>query len=484
MNSDLKKSGKDLTKGSILRNLITLSMPIMLSNFFQTLYNLTDTFWLGKLGEHARGAVSAAGIAYPLVFFVSAFSTGFAVAATALVARFKGAGEFSNVRKTVAQLSYILILLVLLFLIIGLSSIDWLVKFLKTPVEIQASTEGYLKYIFIGLGFMFVFVVFQSLLHGLGDTILPMKILLVSILANLLLDPFLIFGIGIFPRLETEGAGIATLISRIVAALMVVYYVVKKYRHLLPRPNEMLLDKNLMKTIISISIPASLAQSMSSLGFLVLQGFVNTFGTVVISVYSIGNRMIGFFMMPAMGVGNALTAIIGQNLGAGNIRRAEKSFLTAVFIIMLIMTIGAIFLYSFGASMIRIFINDPEVIKAGSRMFKISSFASWAFGFLFIFNGVYGGAGKTLPPMFINIGRLWLLRIPLTYLLAGEFCFEFLNPAREFLIKKVFTSVSVYAYDSLWWSMLISNFICAAIAICILRKGSWKYAKIKYMEKK
>ncbi|MDD3050016.1 MAG: MATE family efflux transporter [Candidatus Cloacimonetes bacterium] len=474
------KKGINLTEGSVLKNLVILSLPIMLSNFIQTFYNLTDAFWLGKLGEQAKDAVSVAGMTFPLVFFISSFGIGFVIAGTALVSRNIGAGSLGDIRKIVSQFFYILIAFTLFFLVISFGFIDLIMTLLNVPPELIPIAKGYMRVIFLGMSFMFIFLSYQSFAHGFGDTVSPMKIQLVSVMLNVFLDPLFIFGYSFFPRLETLGAGYATLIARGIAAVMAVYYFYRDYRIHFPKRTEMKFDAKIMKTILKIGLPASISQSMTSFGFLVLQGFVNSFGTVVISIYSIGNRMTGLFMMPAMGISNALAAIIGQNLGARNVKRAEKSLHTAILLIMIIMSVGAYILYFWGAELTRFFIDDPEVITTGVRMFKVTSFASWAFGLIFIFIGVYNGAGITFPPLLINITRLWVLRIPITYFLAGK-----LNSASGFLTKfqdyfyRLIPSLQEYPYDSLWWSMLFSNIICAILSLLFFIKGSWKNGKIE-----
>ncbi len=174
---------------------------------------------------------------------------------------------------------------------------------------------GYNRVIFIGMAFMFILISYSAIVQGMGDTINPMKIQLVSVGINVVLDPLMIFGIG-FTRMETMGAAYATLVARIVGAVMAIVFIVMKNKDLIPTWEDLKPDFTMLRNLFKIAIPASISNSVNSLGFVVLQGFVNTFGTVIISANSINNRMIGFYMMPAMGISSALSTIIGQNLGA------------------------------------------------------------------------------------------------------------------------------------------------------------------------
>jgi len=474
-------SGMDLTKGNITRNLLMLALPIMFSNFLQTFYNLTDAFWLGKIGENARNAVSVAGIAFPLIFFLSSFGFGFVIAGTSLIAQYKGAGIQDKMREVVGQFTIIISIFCAIFLVFSFLFLDKILMLLQVPPEILGMAKEYISVILVGMVFMYIFLSYQSFSHGIGDTISPMKIQLVSIIINVILDPFMIFGWGPFPRLETLGAAYATLFARIVAAVIAVYFLKHKSPQLLPHREHLRPDKVMLKRILKISIPASLGQSMTSFGFLLLQGFVNSFGTVVISVFSIGNRLTGLFMMPAMGISNALATVVGQNLGAGKIERAEKSVRKAFLLIMSILGVGCRLLFMFGSTFTKVFINDPEVIAVGVRMFKVTSLATFVFGVVFIFMGVFNGSGHTKPNMILNIARLWLLRIPLTLILSGLllkysiFSNSFLKP----FLEKAAAPLADHAYDALWWSMVISNLVIAVFSYLIYRKGDWKKATIR-----
>ncbi|MEA2097331.1 MAG: MATE family efflux transporter [Candidatus Cloacimonadota bacterium] len=476
----MKQAGMDLTTGSIYNKLMKLALPIMFSNFMMMFYNLTDAFWLGKLGDNAMNAVSVAGIAFPLIFFLSSFGIGFVVAGTALISQFKGAGTPEMMKRVVGQFVIILIVFSVIFLTFSFTFLDNILGLLHVPQEIFEVSKQYISYILVGVFFMFIFLTYQSFAHGLGDTISPMKIQIISVSLNVVLDPIFIFGIGFMPRMETVGAAQATLISRIVAAVLAMYFLKKKTNQIIPNLEDIKPDKKLLKKIFDISIPASVAHSITSFGFIILQGFVNTYGTLVISVFSIGNRMMGLFMMPAMGISNALATMVGQNLGAKKISRAVKSVKVGIILVLLIMLVGCSLLFFFGSTLTRFFINDPAIAGVGERMFKVVSFAALIFSVLFVFMGVFNGSGHTKPTMILNISRLWFLRIPLVFILSGKIL-EFAFVRDSFLsgiLTKLAGPLSAHSYDALWWSMLISNIFTTIMAIFIYRQGKWKTGSI------
>lgn len=471
-------TGLDLTTGSNLKNLLRLSLPIMISNFMQTFYNLADTFWLGRMGDQAREAVSIAGIAFPIIFFFISFGIGLVIAGTALVARYRGAMMLEKIRELVGQFSLVFIFISIIFIGVSLTFMDNILHLLQTPTEVFAIGRQYMNVTIISVFFMFVFFAYQSIAHGLGDTVTPMKIQIFTVSLNVIIDPFLIFGWWIFPELGIMGAAYATFICRFLMAalaLIVFYY---KNNDFLPSLKQLKPNSTVMWSILKIALPASISQSTISFGFLLLQGFVNSYGTVVISVNAIGNRIIGLFMMPAMGFSKGLATIVGQNLGANKISRIKTSIAHTFHVVLIIMGTGGIIMYFFGAEITKLFIDDPEVVIVGARMFRIKSVAATFFGILFVFIGVFNGSGHTTPAMMFNVARLWLFRVPLVYILSGRL----INYVNFDLINKIFTYLSAplsnNSYDALWWSMLISNVIACGIAFILYKQGKWKKIKI------
>ncbi|MFO7809953.1 MAG: MATE family efflux transporter [Candidatus Delongbacteria bacterium] len=473
---------KDLTSGSIWKNLIVLSLPIMMSNLLQTFYNLTDTFWLGKL-DQGTDAVAVVGMSFPIVFFVSSFGIGFTIAGTALTAQYKGAGRIKEIKKIFAQYILLLITFSIIFLLIAFTLIDTVLELINTPEQIFDQAVTYLSFIIPGMVFMFVIMLYQSFSHGFGDTVSPMKIQLVSVGLNIVIDPVLIFGLGSVPAMGVKGAAIATIFSRFVAALIAVIFIFKKLHIVVPKFREIVPDMMILKRILKISIPSSLGMSMTSFGFVFLQGFVNSYGTVIMSAHTIGNRMTSLFMMPAMGLSNALASIVGQCLGARKIGRAKESIRTTFLTVIMFLAPINILIFFFGGHLTQFFVDDPEVISKGIRMFKILSVASFSFSIIHVFMGVFNGSGFTKYNMVFNTARLWVFRIPLVYLLSGrltDFAFfssiAFLQPFFDLMASPL----SKHPYESLWWSMVISNFLTFLWALALYLKGDWTRGTIHH----
>jgi len=470
----------DLTTGSIWKNLLKLSIPIMLANLLQTFYNLTDTFWLGKL-INGRDSVAVVGMSFPLVFFISSIGIGFSIAATSLSAQYKGANKIDEIKKIFAQ--YIILLggFSIVFLVVSFYFIKDILLLINTPDHILSDASLYLSYILPGMIFMFVGMLYQSFSHGFGDTISPMKIQFISVGINILLDPILIFGIGFIPSMGIKGAAMATLFSRLISAIIAVIFIFRRLHMIVPKLNEIVPDGKVMKTIIKVSLPSSIGMSMTSFGFVFLQGFVNSYDTVIMSAHTIGNRVTSLFMMPAMGLSQALASVVGQCLGAKKIERAKKSIKTTFVAIFAFLTPINLLIFIFGGYLIQFFVNDPDVISKGVRMFKILSVASFTFSIIHVYMGIFNGSGYTKYTMVFNTARLWVLRIPLVYILSGRVLDYSIFASDNFIrrsLEYLALPLKEHSWEALWWSMVISNFITLFFAILLYKRGKWEKGTI------
>ena len=446
----------DMTTGSVRSKLMLLAWPVMLSHLLQTFYNLADAFWLGKLG---RQALTAPTITMHVFFIAFALAMGLGAAGTTLVSQFKGAGDERKASLVAGQLLLLLTGIGLVFGIAGFLFTPQILNLLKTPADSWQMTYQYMRWIFTGFPLLFVFFVYQGISTGLGDTVGPMQVNLITVIVNLILDPLLIFGIGPLPEMGVVGAAVATVFSRALASGIGMYRLHKGANGVQIHSSNLKPDRKMLKLIMKIGLPVSMGQLATSLGFTFMIGIVNSFGSAVTAAFGVGNRIIHMAFVPAMGLSQANAAAVGQNLGAGNVYRAEKSTKTALLMIGLILLPIALGMFFFGADISRAFVDDPEVIQLGKTMFRITTPSVFVFGFLMVILGSFQGSGYTLPVMVLNMSRLWALRIPGAYLLAFTFG---LGPL------------------GIWWSMFISNTVVTIIGWFWFRRGTWK-TKTKHL---
>lgn len=448
-------------EGNLLKTIIKLGYPMALASVAQTLYNLADTYWLGKLGKEA---LSAPGITFILVFFVLSIGIGFSMAGTSLVAQYIGAKEEEKAYKSAGNLLTYLILFSILSG--GLAALfdRQLLGLLNTPADTFELTRSYFRIMMLGMPLAFPIFVYQSVMNGYGDTVSPLKIELITAAINLVLDPLLIFGWFGFPALGVKGAALTTVISRGLASAIGMYYFFSGKKGIKLKLHHLKPDLSLFPLMFKIGIPATIGMAGSSLGFIVLMGFVNQFGTSVISAYHIVMRVIHFFMLPAMGVSAAVSAIVGQSLGAKNIKRAKDAVGKGVFLMLTVIVPAALIIEFFGEYVTVFFIpGDPLVHQIGRTMFHITPPALVFFGLFTILEGAFRGAGYTVPSMVANLANVWLLRLPFVYIVS----FVLMDGPRD-----------IHASVGIWWSMVFATFGTFVMMLIWYLKGNWTQARI------
>jgi putative MATE family efflux protein len=268
-----------------------------------------------------------------------------------------------------------------------------------------------------------------------------------------LLDPILIFGLGPVPALGVAGAALATCIARALAAALGLRRLFAGDRGFRLHLADLRFDRRITLRILRVGLPLSLGQMGTSLGFTLMMGIVNTFGSAVTAAFGIGHRIIHMAMVPSMGLSQANATAVGQNLGADQPDRAARSVATAALLIGLILLPITTLMFFFGDAISRLFIDDPQVVQYGRDLFRITSSSVFAFGFVMVLLGSFQGSGHTVPVMVLNMGRLWILRIPSAYLLG---------------------IVLAHGPRGLWWAMFLSNTVTAIAAFIWFSAGTWR----------
>lgn len=440
-----------LSDRKLFTRLLKLSLPIMAGYFFETLYNLADAFFLGKLGKEA---LAAPAVAFPIIYFLVVFAIGFSSAGTTLISQAKGKKDVSKVDFYLGQTATIMIAVSLIISISGLLLANPMLKLFAVPVDTFLFARQYMTIILIGLPFMFMRLVLQAALHGIGDSITPLFILAGAVVLNVVLDPLLIFGFAFIPALGVPGAAIATVISRLLASVVAFIILIRGRRGVRLRLCNMKPSIKSLSLFLRIGIPASVGQALSALGYTVLQGLVNTFGSAVIAAFGVANRIFGIFHMPAMGLSNAMAVLVGQSLGAREHEKAWMVLKQSMITIFIFVFTGMTFTFFKGASFVRFFVDDPEVLSYGASIFRIVSLSVVIYTLFMVMIGAFQGAGDTKPIMFLSAARLWLLRLPLALLLART---AGLGPT------------------GIWISMVVSNIFVALGGFVLISRGKWLY---------
>jgi putative MATE family efflux protein len=434
------------------RRILKIAAPAMLGSLIETLYNLTDAFFLGKLGTVE---ISAPSVSSSIVFFLIIFASGLSSAGTTLIAQAKGRGSPERMNFFMNQTAVILGFAAVILTVTGIVISRPVLLLLNTPPDVMNGALMYMRIIFLGLPFMFSYFLLQSSFSAIGDTLTPLKVHLAAVLVNVILDPLLIYGVGPLPALSVTGAAIATVVSQCLGAILSIRILLRGkaslcLRAILLRPNSATAG-----LILRIGLPASVGQALSALGFTVLQGLVNSFGTGAIAAFGVGNRIIGLFDLPANGLSVAVTSLVGQALGARDSRAAEKSIRAGLRLCLLLVVPPLLASFFFGGALVRLFVDDPEAVRLGGVMFKVVGPSVLFFCLYLVLAGAFQGAGDTKIIMVLSIARLWLLRVPLAYALV---------------------SLTDLGVVSIWAGMFVSNLATAIAGFLWFQGGRWRKA--------
>lgn len=407
---------RDFTTGSIPRHILSFSLPMFLGNLLQALYNTVDSFWVGRfLGPEALGAVS---ISFPIIFALISLVMGLTMASTTMVAQYRGAGEHQLVRKTVANSHLVIAIVGAVSTVVGIMLSDEILHLMQTPPEIFEPAVLYLKIFLTGLIPMFLYGVASSILRGLGDSQTGLRYLAYATIFNIIADPLFIFGFGPIPPLGIKGVAIATVLAQVLSAVLIIRYLVRRTDLLTFEPKLWRLDGHLCRQMFRMGIPAGLQSVVVSLGMIVLTSIINTFGPMTVAAFGVASRMDQFAFMPAQSISLAVSALVGQNLGANRhdrVREIVRWSLQLAFGITAVVTLIAFF---HPTLLMRIFTSDSAVLKEGVSYLRIVGIAYIPLALMFTVSGVMRGAGDTTASMVISVITLWLVRLPLAYLLS------------------------------------------------------------------
>ncbi|MCJ7479387.1 MAG: MATE family efflux transporter [Candidatus Nanohaloarchaeota archaeon QJJ-7] len=443
-----RKEELDLTGGSVGYNLFHLSLPIVVINLMRTAYNLVDTFWLGQVSKEALAAVT---FAFPLVFFLISLGMGLAVAGSVLVAQYEGSGQTDMVDFAASQTVTFSFLASVLLGTVGYFFVEELVGLLGAEPAVLPLATGYMEIVSLGLFFMFGFSVFISLLRGYGDTFTPMLLMFGAVTLNMLLDPFLIFGWWIFPELGVQGAAIATVFCRGLAALIGFGILMSGWKGITVSFAQMVPDFAFFRKMVRLGLPASVEGTGRSLSINLLVAIVGTFPTAVVSGYGIGIRIFSMVFLPAMAVGRGVETMTGQNVGIEKFDRAEEVNYLAAKFMFLLQTLFGVLIFLYPEPIVAVFTDSAEVVRVGAEFLRYVALSFGFIGVLRAFTGGFRGAGKTAIAAVISIATLGLIRLPIAYvgsILQGP--------------------------PGVWLAFPISNVAGAVIAFLWFRRGTWK----------
>jgi putative MATE family efflux protein len=447
-------------EGPIGKGLIRLAVPIILGNILQTGYQLTDAFWVGRLGATAVAAVS---VSFPLTFLVIALGSGLAMAGATLSAQYMGAGRQDMVNHVAAQTMMMVAVTSVVLGAAGYLLTPYLLELLGVAPDVYVNALGFMRVSFVGIVFVFVYAMFQALLRGIGQTRLPVLIVLGTVLLNFLLDPLFIFGWGPFPPLGVMGAALATLATQALAAFYGVYIFLRGRHGIQLSWRGFRPDLPYLKRAFLLGFPGSVELSTRGFGLMVMSFLVASFGTLTLAAYGVGSNILQVITIPAMGLSMAVSTMVGQNIGAGNLQRAARVTVLGAVAGFVILSVAGVAAYFFAEAFVAFFVpGDPLVIAQGAGFVRIMCLAWGGIGVQLCIVSAFRASGNMLIAMVIALVSQWMLQFPLAYVLSEH---------------------TTLQAAGVWWSFPVTNVAVAVVAVCWFAQGGWKKTRLTEEDK-
>ena len=445
--------GRDWTRGNILRNLLSLSWPLVIGNVLTSTGSIIDMIWVGKLG-----AASVAGVAvsYLLVQLLDAFKMGLDMGTRAMIAHFIGAHDHKMANHVALQGYVVTIGFAAIVGTIGSLLAGPILRLMGLSPDAVAEGAPYLRIQFIGIITMGLIWQNQGTMQFSGDTMGPMKVAIVYRIVHVILDPFLIFGWWIFPRLGTTGAAYTGIISASIGAAMGLWFLLTgrtrlklNFKHFRP-------DFKIIWRIIKIGVPASVTGIERSLGQVVLTWFIAPFGTIATAAHALVLEITQLVNIAGSGLGQGAAVLVGQNLGANQPSRSEKSGWFGVGAYLVVAIIASLVVWFWGENVLRIFNNEADVLAIGKAFLMIQVITFLFASFDVVLQQCLNGAGDTLPVMFVTMLGFGV-QLPLAFLLTRH------------------TDLGVYGA---YWAIAIGTIVMAMSYSAYFKIGWWKRKKL------
>ena len=449
VKSSLKGEEYDYTRIPIKKAVILLAIPMMLETSIEALFAIVDIFFVAKLGIDA---VATVGITEAIITLIYAVGIGLSMSITALVARRIGEGDQERANLIAGQAILLGVLVSLFIGYLGVVYAKDILFFVGASQIIINDFSGYTFIMLGGSGTILMLFILNGIFRGAGDPVVAMKAIWIASIINIILDPCLIFGLGPFPKLGIEGAAIATTLGR---GIGVIYVFSKLCQgssriHLRLSYLKPILDELLL--LIKVSTGGILQFFIATSSWIFLMKIMADFGSVALAGYTIAIRVIEFVIMPIWGLSNSVSTLVGQNLGAKNIKRARQAvFVVAKYNVVLMLAISFAF-FVYPVQIIGIFTSENEVILIGAKCLRILSYGFAFYGFGLVMIQAFNGAGDTFTPTWINAICFWLFQIPLAYWLAQSV---------------------LQSYNGVFWAILFAESLMAVIAIIVFSRNKW-----------
>lgn len=436
---------KDLTKGKVGKQILLFALPMVLGNVFQQLYSIVDSIIVGRfIGKEALAAVGAS---FPIIYTLIAMVIGVGSGATVVISQYFGAKDLVKVKRSISTVFIFLFFSSIVVSLVGYFFSEPVFRLLGVPAEVFDEAVIYFRIYILGQIFFFGYNGVTSVLRGLGDSRTPLIFTVVAVAINIVLDLLfvVVYDWGI------EGVAYATLIAHATAFISAAIYLSWRHELISFAWVNLVFDVDLFKKSLRIGLPTGFQQTFVALGMMAVMGIVSKFGTSVLAAYTVAMRIDAIASMPAMNFGSALSAFVGQNIGAGRSKRIIQGHRATIMLAGGISAIVSLMVVLFDRQLMGLFTSDLEVIEEGVRYLHIVCSFYVLFAIMFTYHGLFRGAGDTVVPMFVTLISLWVIRIPLAYYLSD-----------------------LWGVNGIWWAVPIAWASGLLFSMVYYKTGRWK----------
>ena len=443
-----KVNRDQILNGNLIMAILTLSVPVVINSFLQTMYNLTDTYWLGKLGTEELAAIN---LVSPVQNMVLSFGAGITVAGSVLISQYIGAKQDEDAKSMANHIfACAMIFSIVCAAIVALAT-PAIVTWLGAEGETYRHSVTYLRLVVLDMPFLYMVNMYVAIHQAQGDTFRPMLMNLLGISLNMVLDPLFMvqFAMGV------AGAALATVTAKAVPAIIAFILLHNRKKLIYLDLRHLKFEKEKLVNIVKVGLPSAIGGSTSQFGFLLMSRNVFKYGTEAMAAYGIGNKVNGLISLPSNGVGAATAIIVGQNVGAMQLERAEKGYKIARTMIVGFLLVGGFILSRMPVStaIVSIFSEDETVIAMAADFLSIMAFWVFTNGVYNTTTGLFQGSGHTAVNMVVDVSRLWIFRFGTLFV-----CEQFLH----------------MGVRSVWYSVVVSNGIAAVVLFIVYLTGHWR----------
>lgn len=455
---DLKEAlagtDQDFTEGSLGRAIFLLSVPMVLEMLMESIFAVVDIFFVSGLGP---GAVATVGLTESLMTLVYAIGIGFSMSTTAVISR--RIGEKLPERASVAAVQAIILGIgsSVIFMVPGILFPKEILLLMGATPQVAEQGYGYTQTMLAGNVVIMLLFIINAIFRSAGDAATAMRVLIVANSLNIVLDPCLIYGWGPFPELGLTGAAVATNIGRGVAVIYQFWLLFSGKERIKIARQQIRIEVETIVSLIRLSLGGIGQFLIATLSWVGLMRIMAHFGDITLAGYTIAIRIIVFSILPSWGMSNAVSTLVGQNLGAGKPERAERAVWFTGIANALFMTLIAILFQLIPETLVRLFIADPDVIAAGVLALRIISVGYFFYAFGMVMVQAFNGAGDTTTPTIVNFICFWVMEIPLAWFLAMHTNLE---------------------ASGVFWSITISESFSGLLGLMLFRRGTWKTRKV------